>query len=59
MSIKRKGEIVSTKSQNLRTDGKIVTDLEDWVYSKPRFVMGEANKKKSNSYHRIPEMLRN
>lgn len=37
----------------------MVNDLEDWVVDlKPRFAMGEDNKK-SNSYYRIPEMLRN
>lgn len=57
--IHKKKEIISTKSQNLRTDRQMVTDLEDWIYLKPRFKMGEANEKKSNSYHKIPEMLRN
>lgn len=41
-------------------DGQMTADLEDWVVDlKPRFAMGEDNKKKSNSYYRIPEMLRN
>lgn len=59
ISTKRKREIISTKSQNLRTDGQMVTDLEDWIYLKPRFKMGEAIEKKSNSYHKIPDTLRN
>lgn len=37
----------------------MVTDLEDWVDLKHRFAMEEDNKKKNNSYHRIPEMFRN
>lgn len=37
----------------------MVTDLEDWVDLKSIFAMGEDNKKKSNSYHRILEMVRN